>query len=148
MDRFIKQAKQFIMESAAKQQLSVGSSLFPRALIAEVSKLPPPVQDALPAAMEELKHEGFFDENDCMTVKAYNSIHGVPSERVENAKRSILDDLRNQNARVGYTYNWRAFMAAPAALREALPEAVKQLQSEGILDENEALTELGYRNLY
>lgn len=148
MDKFIEEAKQFIMDSITEEHPSVGQSIFWKRLAVRISQLPPPVQDALDTAMQELQNEGIFDSNQGITEKGLNLIYGTPSERIEGMKNEILNNLRNMQARIGYTPNWRVFITLPTILRETLPDAVKSLQKDGILDDNEKLTEKGYNFLY
>lgn len=138
----------FIMRSIAEERPSVGQGIFWKRLAVPVSQLPPPVQDSLGAAMEELQHEGLFDQNEGITEKGISAIYGSAAERTQDAKNAIFQQLRNMQARVGHTPNWRAFIAAPEVVKNALADAIEELQRDGLLDENEALTQKGYEKLY
>lgn len=148
MSKFIEEAKRFIMKSIAEEQPSVGQSIFWKRLAVPLAQLPPPVRDAIEVAMKELQDEGIFDANQGITEKGISLIYGTSSERIADVQHEILAQLREMGARVGYTPNWRAFITAPQAFREAIPDAVKGLQRDGILDEKEALTQKGYERLY
>ena len=65
---------------------------------------------------------------------------------IEQARQDILDRFRRDNARPGHVLNAKAFIIYPH--RDELMEALRQLQTNGWVDEREALTELGFQNLY
>ncbi|WP_320171127.1 hypothetical protein [Maridesulfovibrio sp.] len=148
MSRFVQEAKNFIMDSFAEERPTVGQKIFIRRLMVPISKLHPPVKDALPQAMKELQQEGLFDNDEGLTEKGVDYIYGDLDSRTQEARTDILNQLRDMQARVGYSPNWRAFITASEPYKNALVAAVKELQSEGVLDESEALTEKGYESLY
>lgn len=145
---FIEQAKHFIMKAISEEKPVIGQSIFWKRLTVSISQLPPPVSAALEDAMKELQTEGIFDENERITEKGIAIIQGTPSQRIDGAKKVILNQLRQIHARVGYTPNWRAFITMDQTSQDYLLKATNELQREGILDENGALTEKGYDLLY
>lgn len=65
---------------------------------------------------------------------------------IAEATNLIIEVFRRQGARPGHIFNTRAVMTYPHM--EELAEAFKRLQAQGLIDENEALTELGFQKIY
>ena len=71
---------------------------------------------------------------------------------IDQAKRFIMLAVTKQHPAVGTRIFWPRFTADILQLnrqeQDALELALKQLQAEGVFDENEGLTELGVTRIY
>jgi len=144
----IDQAKRFIMLAMTKQAPTVGTRIFWPRFTADILQLNRQVQDALELALRQLQIEGIFDENEGLTELGVTRIYGSDSARLEKAKMMLVTHLIAIRAEVGMKPNWHAFSDQPEPIKDDLAKAMKILQEEGIMDENEAITSKGYQEMH
>lgn len=153
----IEKVKQDICDYFAKNNAGVGHSFDARGFGFNVMLgYNPNEKEAVVPAMEQLVAEGLVEQRNgsyFLTQPGYERIYGHGFEHVQ---RDILDFFAKNSARVGDSFNARAFMHSmmlnyTPEERGAVEPAMQELVEAGLVDERNGLhflTQAGFDHIY
>lgn len=153
----IERIKQDILDYFAKNNAGVGHSFNARGFgFTVMLGYTPSEKEALLPAMKELVSERLVEElngSQFLTQSGYDRIYGTGFEHVQ---RDILEFFAKNGARVGNSFNARAFMHTTMLHytpeeRDAVIPAMQELVGVGLVEERNGshfLTQAGFDHIY